>query len=57
MSYLERLRENIIDGSGWDKMGRPRPTDDWADEQINAMSNVELMQQIEWIDESGVAAA
>lgn len=54
IEYLERLREQFIDGSGWDKMGRNRPTNDWADKQINAMSLVELLQQIDWIrqDES-----
>ena len=49
--FLERLREQLIDRSGWDKMGRPRPTDEWADEQINAMSNVELLEQLEWNEE------
>ncbi len=53
--FLEYLREHLIDGSGWDKMGRPRPTEDWADEQINEMTNVELLQQMEWFEEQNRA--
>ena len=49
MNILERLREQFIDGSGWDKMGRERPDDDWADEQINNMTNVELIETIQWL--------
>lgn len=51
IGYLAILREQFIDESGWDKMGRPRPTEEWADEQINAMTNVELLWQLEYIDE------
>lgn len=49
--YLEQLREELIDESGWDKMGRARPDSEWADGQINKMTNVELLQRIEWIEE------
>jgi hypothetical protein len=52
MNYLETLRESLIDGSGWDKMCRPRPTDEWADEQINAMTNVELLERVGWIEDA-----
>lgn len=54
IGYLEALREEIIDGSGWDKMGRPRPSETWADEQINELTNVELLQRMEWIDERNI---
>lgn len=50
IGFLDQLREQLIDGSGWDKMGRPRPTEEWADEQINAMTNVELLQRLEWAE-------
>lgn len=52
MNILERLREKLIDESGWDKMGRERPDDSWADSQINNWSNVELLEQLEFLNEN-----
>lgn len=51
INYLERLREYFIDSSGWDKMGRKRPTNDWADERINELTNVELLEHIGYMRE------
>ena len=51
MGYLEALREQMENGSGWDKMGRPRPTQDEIDEKINAMSVTELLWELDLIDE------
>ena len=52
MKFIEYLRKQFIDGSGWDKMGRECPTDDWADECINEMTNVELVETVEsWLEE------
>jgi hypothetical protein len=54
MGYLEALRESIEDGSGWDKMGRPRPTQEDIDAEINRMSITDLLFHIDAIDEQNL---